>query len=118
METVSPLEVLWTVFALYGAGICTGTMLESWHDLDILRASGRNGNLKLIAQQVFRNEVLRLIGLIVIVAIGIIAMLLPNTPGPFSWQRLLMAASMFVLEGTLVYGGWQDRITNRRLDPT
>ena len=116
MSTVSPLEILVVGIGLFGAGVCTRTLFEAYHDLDLLKAAGRNGTLRAIAVQVYRNEIIRLVTLMSCVGIGTVSMFLSNSPGPFSAPRLILASFFFIIEGTLVYGGWADRNTNRSLE--
>lgn len=108
MGNASLLEILWTSIAIVGAVYSVGNLVEARRDFAALMQSGHNGILKLLANQQRRNQAERTILLCGFATIGVLACGFPNTPGPYTPARVVMASLFIALELRVTYGSWAD----------
>lgn len=113
LEHASRLELLWTTLAIVGVTMSVRGLWDAYTDAVTLKASGRNGDGRIIAHQVFRNEGVRLVMLVAFVAIGLAAMGLPNQPA--DPRRAFVAIGFLTMEVVLVYGTFADRRDTKKL---
>lgn len=109
MDTVSPLEIIWTALAIVGLGYAVWNLREAFLDLAALLQDGSNGDLLVVAGGALRNESERVLYLAGFIVVGAIFMFLPNGTGATSIARSIVAVVFLGLEVRTVYGTWADR---------
>lgn len=106
-NTISPLELLWTLAALAGLGVGLWMLRDAQGDRRALRQAGLNGARLLVARGAIRWERIRAGKMLLFVALGIAALTRPNAPT--TPQTLIYSLLALYVPLSNLYGSVQDR---------
>ncbi len=68
------VQVTWVCLGVVGACITLANLIDSWRDLHALNASGRNGDLLVVAQDGILGDGLRLIQMLTVIGVGVLSL--------------------------------------------
>ena len=108
--TISVLEVLYALVAVYGLVVTALNAWDAWGDYQFILQRTLNGGRRLVARGNIRRECLRMAQLASCLVIAIYAMTRPPaTPGAHPLQLLIVPACLIVIEVTCTINSVSDR---------
>lgn len=114
-ETVSFLELGWTVAALVGLGFTLWMLRDALDDRRYLREARLNGSRLLVANGAIRWERIRAIKMLLFLLIGLGAMTRVNPAEALTPGSVLYSILALYVPVANVYGSVQDRRARARL---
>lgn len=116
MSTINLAEAIWTAIAAVGLLLSVWGFVDAIHDLRAIDRLGVNGAMRALARQQARAESRNVAIMVIFVVIGVVAAL---TPPPSSQTTtalsIIIGAGLLLVEGSIVAGSLDDRLTRRRL---
>lgn len=70
-ETV---QISWTCLGLAGGIVTVANLADSWIDLKVLRESGKNGELEILAKAGIRQDSIRLFQMVLVIGVGLVSL--------------------------------------------
>lgn len=107
--TISWIEVLWTVVAIFGIGASSYVLWDAAGDYKAAKLAGLVGAPAITAKMNLRNEAIRMAVLVIFLLVGLAAMLIPNDPSAFTPPRVTVAIALTSAACLLVWGSFADR---------
>lgn len=116
-DTVSPVELIWTVPALLGVLVIVGGVLRVIGDWRFARRANVAPETLLIAGQRVRHQTSRMGQLVACLTIGVVSLLVPADPEPVTARLFgaIVIGGLFLIEGILVVDTLLDYVDWRRL---
>ncbi len=114
-ETVTWLELVWSLAALVGLGFTLWMHRDAMGDRRLLRRSGRNGSRLLVANALIRWERLRAVKMLLFLAVGLAAMTREDPPQVLTPVVVLYSALALYVPVSNVWGSVRDRQDRARL---
>lgn len=108
-DTVTPLELLWSLAALVGLGFTLWMLRDARGDRRYLRAARLNGSRMIVANGAIRWETIRATTMALFLAVGVGAMTRVNPPQVLTPGAVLYSALALVVPLASVYGSFRDR---------
>lgn len=107
--TISVLEVLYALVAVYGLLVTVLNAWDAWGDYQYILQRTLNGGRRLVARGNIRRECLRMGQLAACLVIALYAMTRPPTPSVHALQALIVPACLIVIEVTCTINSASDR---------
>lgn len=114
-DTVTWLELAWSLAALVGLGFALWMLRDARADRRYLRASGLNGSRMLVANGAIRWEWIRAIKMGLFLLVGLGAMTRPNAHQALTAGMALYSALALFVPASNVWGSFRDRRDRARL---
>lgn len=114
-DTVTWLEVGWSLAALVGLAYTAWMLRDARADRRYLRASGKNGSRLIVANATIRWEWIRAIKMGLFLLVGLGAMTRVNPPQTLTWGQVFYSALALYVPLSNVYGSARDRRDRARL---
>lgn len=113
--TISVLELVYALVALYGLIVTTQNALDALADYRVIGQRRLNGGRRIVARGNIRREYLRIGQLAGCLVIALYAMTRPPMPGFHPIQVLIVPACLIVIEVTCVINSASDRHDRKAL---
>ena len=107
--TISVLEVLYALVAVYGLVVTALNAWDAWGDYQFIKQRTLNGGRRIVARGHIRRECLRMCQLAACLAIAVYAMTRPPQTGVHALQVLIVPLCLIVIEVTCTINSASDR---------
>lgn len=100
--SISDIEILWTLIALFGLGFSVYSVREAAADSGALRRSGEKNGRLILARTTLRSEVARMIIQLIFLMIGLAAMTIQEPPAQIERPLNIVLASFLIQWGLIL----------------